>query len=108
MKQNNKKRFLLRIDQSLWNDILSWANEDSRSINNQIEHILKMAVQKKKQKSLDKSLGDNAQLLAAQALETNNSNNDFKNNNQPFPKNIDPPNESKDKDFWVGYDEIPD
>ncbi len=43
-----KKSFLLRIDPALWADLESWAEDDLRSVNGQIEYLLRMAVQKRK------------------------------------------------------------
>ncbi|MGA9174844.1 MAG: toxin-antitoxin system HicB family antitoxin [Thermoactinomyces sp.] len=40
----NKKRFLLRIDQDLYNIIEKWAADEFRSVNAQIEYLLKAAV----------------------------------------------------------------
>jgi hypothetical protein len=41
-----KKRFLLRIDQELYNVLEKWAADEFRSVNAQIEYILKKAAQK--------------------------------------------------------------
>ena len=38
-----KKKFLLRIDEALWNDLAAWAADELRSVNGQIEYILKQA-----------------------------------------------------------------
>ena len=43
-KENAKKQVLLRIAPSLWDKIASWAEDDFRSINSQIEFILSEAV----------------------------------------------------------------
>ena len=43
-----KKSFLLRIDPSLWSDLESWAEDELRSVNGQIEYLLRAAVQKRK------------------------------------------------------------
>ncbi len=43
-----KKRVLLRIDPSLHDDLRVWAEDDFRSINAQIEFLLKQAVAKRK------------------------------------------------------------
>lgn len=45
-KENVKKQVLLRLSPSLWNKIASWAEEDFRSINGQIEFLLNEAVKK--------------------------------------------------------------
>lgn len=47
-KESAKKQVLLRLSQSLWNDLASWADEDFRSINGQIEFLLAEAVKKHK------------------------------------------------------------
>ena len=44
-----KKRVLLRIDPSLHNDLRAWAEDDFRSINAQIEFLLKQAVARHKE-----------------------------------------------------------
>ena len=43
-----RKSFLLRIDPGLWADLEAWASDDLRSVNSQIEYLLKQAVQKRK------------------------------------------------------------
>jgi hypothetical protein len=43
-----RKSFLLRIDPELWDDLESWAQNELRSINGQIEYVLRQAVQKRK------------------------------------------------------------
>ena len=43
-----RKSFLLRIDPALWADLESWAQDELRSINGQIEYLLRQAVQKRK------------------------------------------------------------
>ena len=45
-----KKQIVLRLSSSLWDDIASWAEEDFRSINGQIEYLLTEAVRKHKGK----------------------------------------------------------
>ncbi len=39
-----KKSFLLRIDPELWDELNRWAAADLRSVNGQIEFILRRAV----------------------------------------------------------------
>jgi hypothetical protein len=39
-----KKDYLLRIDADLWDEIQRWAADDLRSVNGQIEYILRRAV----------------------------------------------------------------
>jgi hypothetical protein len=43
-----RKSFLLRIDPALWGELESWAQDELRSINGQIEYVLRQAVQKRK------------------------------------------------------------
>ncbi|MBM4019632.1 MAG: hypothetical protein FJ288_15145 [Planctomycetes bacterium] len=39
-----KKKFLLRIDSALWDDLHAWAADELRSVNGQIEYALKQAI----------------------------------------------------------------
>jgi hypothetical protein len=39
-----KKKYLLRIDEALWNEIQAWAADELRSANGQIEYLLREAV----------------------------------------------------------------
>jgi len=43
-----RKPFLLRIDPDLWADLETWAQEELRSVNGQIEYVLRQAVQKRR------------------------------------------------------------
>jgi hypothetical protein len=43
-----RKPFLLRIDAELWADLESWAQDELRSVNGQIEYLLRQAVQKRR------------------------------------------------------------
>ena len=43
-----RKSFLLRIDPALWAELEAWAQDDLRSVNGQIEYLLRQAVQKRK------------------------------------------------------------
>ncbi len=51
-QSKDKKQILLRLSPSLWQELASWAEDDFRSINGQIEYLLHEAVQKRKR--LDK------------------------------------------------------
>jgi hypothetical protein len=42
-----RKKFLLRIDPTLWEELNRWASAELRSVNGQIEFILKEAVRKR-------------------------------------------------------------
>ena len=44
----SRKPFLLRIDSGLWADLEAWAKDELRSVNGQIEYLLKQAVMKRK------------------------------------------------------------
>jgi hypothetical protein len=43
-----KKKFLLRINPALWTQVESWAQDEFRSVNAQIEFVLKQAVRRRK------------------------------------------------------------
>ncbi|OAI57221.1 hypothetical protein AYO49_02475 [Verrucomicrobiaceae bacterium SCGC AG-212-N21] len=43
-----RKSFLLRINPALWKEVEAWAQEDMRSVNAQIEFLLKQAVTKRR------------------------------------------------------------
>lgn len=43
-----RKPFLLRIDPGLWSELEAWAQDELRSVNGQIEYLLRQAVQKRK------------------------------------------------------------
>lgn len=49
MAGETRKAFLLRIDPGLWKELEAWAQEELRSVNGQIEFLLRQAVQKRKQ-----------------------------------------------------------
>jgi hypothetical protein len=43
-----RKSFLLRIDPALWVELEAWAQDELRSVNGQIEYLLRQAAQKRK------------------------------------------------------------
>lgn len=45
-----RKSVLLRIDRRLWNDLNVWAQDELRSLNGQIEYVLREAVRRRKKK----------------------------------------------------------
>ena len=47
-REKAKKQVLLRLSPSLWDDIAAWAEDDFRSINEQIEFLLTEAVRQRK------------------------------------------------------------
>jgi hypothetical protein len=48
MPSEDRKAFLLRIDPKLWADLEVWASDELRSVNGQIEFILRDAVRRRK------------------------------------------------------------
>ena len=42
-----RKAFLLRMDPRLWEELRRWASDDLRSVNGQIEFLLRQAVQRR-------------------------------------------------------------
>jgi hypothetical protein len=53
----DRKAFLLRIDPGLWADLETWAADELRSVNGQIEYILKQAVARRKGVGLSPAAG---------------------------------------------------
>jgi hypothetical protein len=51
-----RKAFLLRVPQDLWKELEKWAADDLRSINAQIEFLLRQAVARRRS-SQDRSKG---------------------------------------------------
>ena len=43
-----RKTFLLRIDPALWAELEAWAQAELRSVNGQIEYVLKQTVARRK------------------------------------------------------------
>jgi hypothetical protein len=43
-----RKSFLLRMDPALWDELEAWAQDDLRSVNGQIEYLLRQAVVRRK------------------------------------------------------------
>ncbi|HYE32346.1 MAG TPA: Arc family DNA binding domain-containing protein [Methylomirabilota bacterium] len=56
MPNEPRKSFLIRIDPELWKELEKWASDELRSVNGQIEYLLKQAVQKRKGGSDSKKL----------------------------------------------------
>jgi hypothetical protein len=48
MGNDERKSFLLRIPPDLWNELEKWAADELRSINGQIEYLLRQAVERRK------------------------------------------------------------
>ena len=47
-----RKKFLLRIQPELWDELNRWAEDDLRSVNGQIEYILRESVERRRRKTL--------------------------------------------------------
>jgi hypothetical protein len=43
-----RKKFLLRIDPALWEELERWAADELRSVNGQIEFLLREAVRRRR------------------------------------------------------------
>jgi hypothetical protein len=48
MASGARKPFLLRLPPDLWKELEKWAGDELRSINGQIEYLLRAAVAKRK------------------------------------------------------------
>ena len=46
--KGKRKSYLLRINEELWNELSEWSSQEFRSVNGQIEYLLKQAVLKRK------------------------------------------------------------
>jgi hypothetical protein len=57
-----RKAFLLRIDPGLWNELEAWAQDELRSVNGQIEYLLKQAVLKRRGGAASPPSAENAEL----------------------------------------------
>ena len=44
---DERKAFLLRISAGLWKELEAWAADELRSVNGQIEYLLRQAVQRR-------------------------------------------------------------
>ncbi|MCB1209834.1 MAG: PTS ascorbate transporter subunit IIC [Verrucomicrobiales bacterium] len=60
MASEPRKTFLLRIQPQLWKELEAWSQEEMRSVNGQIEFLLRQAVQKRKGKDLPPPEADDA------------------------------------------------
>jgi hypothetical protein len=53
MATEERKSFLLRIPPDLWQDLEKWAGDELRSVNGQMEYLLRQAVEKRKHSQQD-------------------------------------------------------
>lgn len=58
MASEDRKAFLLRIDPKLWNELEAWAADELRSVNGQVEFILRQAVSQRR--SRDRNAPDSS------------------------------------------------
>jgi hypothetical protein len=54
MPAEDRKAFLLRIDPELWAELERWAADELRSVNGQVEYVLRQAVQKRKKAATER------------------------------------------------------
>ena len=55
-----RKKFLLRIDPTLWEELNRWASAELRSINSQIEFILRRAVGRRHRETENMGAGEDS------------------------------------------------
>ena len=55
---DERKSFLLRMDPKLWRELEAWAQEELRSVNGQIEYLLKSAVQQRRKRGRDVEISE--------------------------------------------------
>ncbi|RJP27503.1 MAG: Arc family DNA binding domain-containing protein [Candidatus Omnitrophota bacterium] len=48
-----RKSFLLRLDPKIWEELNAWAAQELRSINGQIEYLLREAVHRRRKQNMD-------------------------------------------------------
>jgi hypothetical protein len=57
MASEERKSFLLRIPPELWKELEKWAGDELRSVNGQIEYLLRQAVEKRKRATTEDKPG---------------------------------------------------
>jgi hypothetical protein len=53
-----RKSFLLRLPPELWKELEKWAADELRSVNGQIEYVLRQAVNRRKSEQQPSGEGD--------------------------------------------------
>jgi hypothetical protein len=48
MASDERKTFLLRVSPDLWKELEKWAADELRSVNGQVEYLLRQAVNQRK------------------------------------------------------------
>jgi hypothetical protein len=95
---SQRKSFLLRLDQKLWNELESWAKDEFRSVNGQIEYILKQAVLKRKGRSaVEKQTEQEPTVKEPETASPEET--------PPIPEQKP---ENQQKSSWVGFEDVPD
>ena len=51
--ENEKKQVPLRLNKKLWEELSSWAEDDFRSLNGQIEFLLSECIKRRKGRAAD-------------------------------------------------------
>jgi hypothetical protein len=55
---SERKSFLLRIDPRLWAELEAWAGQELRSVNGQIEYLLREAVARRRRSLVEPPAAD--------------------------------------------------
>jgi len=50
LPEESRKAFLLRVSPDLWKEVETWAQTELRSVNGQIEYLLRQAVSQRKKR----------------------------------------------------------
>jgi hypothetical protein len=65
-----RKSFLMRIDPALWRELERWAADDLRSVNGQVEYILREALRRRGARVAGGAAADDATPAADSAPDT--------------------------------------
>lgn len=57
--KEQRKSYLLRISQDLWDELNEWAAQEFRSVNGQIELVLKRAVEERRKRRRGQEVDEN-------------------------------------------------
>ena len=66
-----RKSFLLRISPELWDELNRWARDELRSVNGQIEFVLREAVERRKGRKMEERRDGNPGEEASHGEEAN-------------------------------------
>jgi hypothetical protein len=67
-----RKKFLLRISPTLWEELNRWATQDFRSVNGQIEFLLQRAVDQRRKRQPKPKSSEEERRQAQRGSETSN------------------------------------